>query len=253
VDQQALNPHLSQIATLWSVVCQAHQGTDGAMAEARRQLLERYGNAVYRYLLKALRGADAADDVFQEFALRFVRGDFKRADPERGRFRDFVKTALFHLVVNHHQRQRRRPEPLADDEPGPAVEPPSVSDLDGDFRAGWRDELLARTWAQLAEVERQTGQPFHAVLRFRADHPDLASPQMADALGARLGKPLNAAAVRQTLHRARGRFADLLLDEVLHSLATPTQEELVEELIELGLLEYCRPALERRAAPGPAA
>ncbi len=74
----------------------------------------------------------------------------------------------------------------------------------------------------------------------------MPSAQVAGELGARLGRPLTAAGVRQTLHRARDRFADLLLDEVVHSLDRPAVTHLEDELIELGLLEYCRPALERR-------
>ena len=77
--------HLSQIQTLWSVVELAH-GDDTAMQSAQQKMLDRYGGAVRRYALAALRDEDAADDVFQEFALKFVRGDFRAADPGRGRF-----------------------------------------------------------------------------------------------------------------------------------------------------------------------
>jgi RNA polymerase sigma-70 factor (ECF subfamily) len=70
---------------------------------------------------------------------------------------------------------------------------------------------------------------------------------MAAQLSTELGKPLTAAGVRQLLHRARERFADLLLEEVAQSLAEPSPERLEQELLELGLLEYCRPALQRRA------
>jgi RNA polymerase sigma-70 factor (ECF subfamily) len=85
----------------------------------------------------------------------------------------------------------------------------------------------------------------YAVLRFRADHPEMRSPQMAEELAARLGRPCTPAGVRQALHRAREKFADLLLDEVTHSLEDPTAEHLEQELVDLGLLDYCRPALER--------
>src|SRR5436305_1077832 len=88
---------LSRITTCWTLVAQAHRGPREAIPEAQRQLLERYCGAIYRYLLGSLRNADAADEVAQEFAYCFVRGDFKGADPQRGRFRDFVKTVLFHL------------------------------------------------------------------------------------------------------------------------------------------------------------
>ena len=91
---------LSRMQTLWTLVCKAHQGTDESGREARTALLERYGGAVRRYLLGAVRDADAADDLAQEFAVKFLRGDFRNADPEQGRFRSFLKTALFRLVVD---------------------------------------------------------------------------------------------------------------------------------------------------------
>ncbi|MEX2093624.1 MAG: hypothetical protein WD971_13145, partial [Pirellulales bacterium] len=80
------DPHLSQIQTLWSVVELAH-GDDPAMQSAQQKMLDRYGGAVRRYALAALRDEDAADEVFQEFALKFVRGDFRAAAVQRLRVR----------------------------------------------------------------------------------------------------------------------------------------------------------------------
>src|SRR5262249_35853554 len=146
---------------------------------------------------RLLADESAAEDLFQEFALRLVHGDLRGADPGRGRFRDFVKGVLFHLVADHHKRQHRRPRPLPSAYPEPAVEPPTLAGLAGDLVAGGREELLARSWAALAEVERQTGWPVHTVLRLRAEHPDRPSPQLAEDLRARLGKPFTAAGARQ--------------------------------------------------------
>src|SRR5260370_16186931 len=114
MDDSPIRPsaNLGDIATHWSVVRQAHQGSGVAVDRARQELMERYSGAVYRYLLGALRDRHAADDLFQEFALRFLRGDFRNADPERGRFRNFVKTALYHLIVDYQNRRRARPAPL---------------------------------------------------------------------------------------------------------------------------------------------
>lgn len=242
---------LSQMATLWSLVCQAHQGPEEAMRSARQRLLERYGGAVRRYLLGALREADAADDLVQEFALQFLRGGFRRADPERGHFRNFLKTALFRLVVQYRRRQQRQPLPLREDAVEAAADP-APADSEHDFLRSWRDELLARAWHALERAEGPTGPPFYAVLRFRADHADMRSAEMARQLAAQLGRPLTAAGFRQTLHRARERFADALLNEVLHSLDRPTEEQLAQELIDLGLLGYCQPALRRRGRGGEA-
>ena len=76
----------------------------------------------------------------------------------------------------------------------------------------------------------------------------MPSPEMANRLSVTLGKPINAAAVRQMLHRAREKFADLLLEQVAHSLDDPNPEQLGQELEDLGLIDHVRPALERRGA-----
>src|SRR4051812_10699254 len=91
VDDIQLNQRLSQLSTCWTLVAQAHAGDAGVEAAAQAALLQRYQSAVYRYLLGAVRDPDTADELFQEFALRFVRGDFRHADATRGRFRNYVK------------------------------------------------------------------------------------------------------------------------------------------------------------------
>jgi RNA polymerase sigma-70 factor (ECF subfamily) len=257
VDAGTGERRLSHLSTLWSVVCQAHQGPEEAMRTARQRLLERYGGAVRRYLAGAVREQDAADELLQEFALRFLRGDFRRANPERGRFRNFLKAALCRLVVQY-QRRRQRALPLREDAEELAhVDPGPAEGSDHAFLCSWRDDLLARAWEALERVQEQTGQPFYKVLRFRAEHADLRSPQMAAQLSAQLGKPLTAGGVRQMLHRARDHFAAALLEEVVHSLDTPTQQCLEDELLDLGLLDYCRTTLQKRgsagASPVPAA
>ena len=102
----------------------------------------------------------------------------------------------------------------------------------------------------LEKHEQETGQLYYTVLQHRAKRPEVRSAEMAEYLSAELGKPLRADAVRQTLHRAREKFAELLLDEVLQTLREPTVEMLEEELIDIGLSDYCRPALDKLRAGG---
>ena len=97
---------LSRIETLWSLVRRADGGPANDVNAARKQLIERYGGAVRRYLRQLLQNADAADEIFQEFALELVHGNLQGADPQRGRFRNFVKGTLFHLVADYRNQQR---------------------------------------------------------------------------------------------------------------------------------------------------
>ncbi|HEY3392380.1 MAG TPA: sigma-70 family RNA polymerase sigma factor [Lacipirellulaceae bacterium] len=239
--------HLSRLETAWSMVRRAH-GDHTSVRTAQQRLLDRYGGAVRRYALAALRDEDAADEIFQEFALKFVRGDFGNADPRLGRFRAFVKTVVYRLIVDYQrrQKQRLREGPMNADVAKPAAGAEEVRTDDAAFRTSWRDELLARCWQKLEEDQRRSGKSHFTALRFRVDHPDLRSPELAEGLSKHLGHTINAGAVRVLLHRARESFAELLLDEVRESLADGSLAEAEEELIELDLLEYCRPALDRR-------
>jgi RNA polymerase sigma-70 factor (ECF subfamily) len=242
---ESADARLSHITTLWTLVQRAHREPAEEVQAAQKALIERYGGAVRRYLGAALRDPDAAADVFQEFACRLLRGDLRGADQTRGRFRDFVKGVLFHLIADYHNQQRRRPQPLVMEPASPEDEAAALAEADRAFLENWRADLLARSWAGLEALEQATGQPWYAVLRFRAEHPELRSPELAERLSVQLGRPLTAVGVRQTLHRARDKFADLLLYEVRQSLEEPTRERLEQELVDLGLLDYCRPALER--------
>jgi len=248
LEQHELESHLSRIETHWTAVVRAHRGpADGAVA-ARASLLERYGGAVRRYLLASLRDVDAADELAQDFALRFLQGDFRNADPGKGRFRDFLKRAVYHLMVDFHRKRRSQPRPLAEDVLDHAVNSSDSwdRDLDRQFLESWREQLMAHAWAALDGVQERTGQPFADVLRLRVASPDLQSSQLAERLSERLGRPVNAGWVRIILHRARDLFVESLLVEVERSLGGRSQERLEDELREVGLLEYCRSALKRR-------
>src|SRR5947209_19954052 len=143
MDDHLIRPsaNLGDIATHWTVVRQAHQGSGEAVDRAKQELMERYSGAVYRYLLGALRDQHAADDLFQEFSLRFLRGDFRNANPERGRFRDFVKTSIFHLIVDHQKQRKKQPLPLAPGIAEPAVAP-NQAESEQQFLESWRETLM---------------------------------------------------------------------------------------------------------------
>ena len=159
---------LSSISTRWSLVFDAHHGQGSRVTAAQGALMQRYCGAVYRYLLAVLRDPNEADEVAQEFALRFIRGDFKRADPERGRFRDYVKTVLYHLLADHHKRRQARPRPLPADSGELPAAAPDVAVQEQEFVQRWREALLERTWEALAAAQEQAGTLYYTVLRWRA-------------------------------------------------------------------------------------
>ena len=178
MDDRILHSRLSRISTIWTLVGDAQRPTADAASKAQLALIQHYQGAVYRYLLGAVHDADIADELFQEFALRVLQGAFRHAEPGRGRFRDYLKTALVHLVIDYRNRQRRRPLAL-----DPAVaEVAAEEDLtvgDEQFFRSWREGLLAGAWACLEQAECRGEQPYYSVLRFRAENPEASSAEMA--------------------------------------------------------------------------
>jgi RNA polymerase sigma-70 factor (ECF subfamily) len=231
---------LSQIETHWSLLIQAHQAPEPSARQARLELLPRYSRAVDRYLRRLVGDENDAQDLCQEFAVRFLRGDFRHADPERGRFRDYLKTSLHHLVSDFYRRRQAQAQgvPLDSQLLGGLVAP---ADRDAEFQAFWRAAVLDRTWAELAQHSAANNQLFYEVLRLRADDPTRTSEWIAGELARRHGRPFTAPGVRQLLHRARERFGELLRREVALSLGTEDPEAVTAELAELGLLVYCQP------------
>ncbi len=240
-------PRLADLSTQWNLVFEARSGTPEEVSLAMSRLMCRYAGAVHRYLLKALKNPEAAEELDHEFAVRFLRGDFKYGDPSRGRFRDYVKRAVQNLMKDYYRRRRR--DGAATLEPGlhePAVLDEGPAQFDRQFLMSWRNDLMDRTWGALHDLERATGQPYHTILRLRVDEPGLTSREWAARLSERLGRPVTPGAFRQALQRARREFALRLLAEVRASLLEdPTPQALEEELADLELLEYCRPYLQR--------
>jgi RNA polymerase sigma-70 factor (ECF subfamily) len=245
-DSSVAGRHLSQIETVWPILRSAHAGAPGEVNAAQETILLRYRPAVFRYLMACLGNLDQAEEIYQEFALRLVRGDFRNADPNRGRFRDLLKSSLYHLMIDHLRRKKKQESCLEKLEIEPAVQLPI--DSDRHFLDAWRADLLNRSWEGLAEEENRTSKPLYTVLHLRAEKPDHRSAQLAEELGLRFGKPLSPEWVRKWLLAARDKFADLLLAEVGASLRNPTLEIIEEELIDLGLFEYCRVAVAKKRA-----
>lgn len=239
---------LSQLTTRWSVIFEACHGPERADRSAQAQVLERYCGAIYRYALRVLGDPDLAEEACQEFAYRFVRGDFRHADPAKGRFRDYVKTAVIHLFgeFRRARKARARKMPLGAQVAVAPLTPPPIEADEAEFLALWRKELLNRAWREMELGQSSTGPPYYAALRLKAGAPELSAADLALRLREAGHGDYTAASVRQVLHRSREVFAERLLDEVRRSILSNEPGALADELAELDLLIYCREALKRR-------
>jgi hypothetical protein len=118
----------------------------------------------------------------------------------------------------------------------------------GDFAIRWRDRLSAFGAAIFRTLYAGDGcRRMVARTRLGGVGASFPPPEPVSESGVRpqLGKPVSGAWVRKTLQRGHDKYADLLLDEVAHSLPAATPESLRQELQELDLFKYCGAALQR--------
>jgi len=232
------DPRLSQLTTRWTLLAQAH-AADPAVAEAARSdFLPRYCAPVYRYLLGIAGDADRAEELAQEFAVRFLRGDFRHARPERGRFRDYVKVAVIHLIDEYRRRWQAAGRFVPLDSTGSAAATVPAGQAAGTLEEFWRQTLLNLAWAGLERPADEGGPLLYEVLRLKADDPERLSADIAAELARRHGRPFTTANVRQMLHRAREKFRELLWREAAESIPSDDPAAVEAELAELGLLAY---------------
>ena len=228
---------ISQLQTKWDEIFAAHakekDGTETEIQLAQECVLSRYGGCVYNYLLGATQDHAIADELAQEFAFRFVRGDFVNAHPSKGRFRDYLKAALSNLVNEYfRQRPRVKPDSLHDS----AVVAMPFENLENEFNQTWREEVIRSTWKALKEFDARKRNHYYTVLKLRAESPHNSSVQLATTLSQQLDQELTPDWVRQKLHRARQKFAEFLLAEVRKTI--DDEDRLEEELADLKLLKY---------------
>ena len=218
---------LTTLETSWTQIHTAHTSGPAGQA-AMRDLIGRYHDAVHRYLRLKLRDRNLADEVFQEFWMKLLGHKLAGADDTKGRFRDYLRTVLHRLIVDHFRGRKLQPLP-----PGDLLDP---SGQDLEFDRVWREKIIQRVWSRLETYEASTPKNRYAtVLHLRVENSDAPIEDLASGLATKLGAKITPEAFRKTLQRARGKFLHLLVEELRVTIHPATPEDIEAEIFDLGL------------------
>jgi len=219
--------HLTDLATSWTTIRNAH--TPGPVGQAAmHELIGRYHDAVERYLRLKLRDSNLADEVFQEFWTKLLTHKLAGADSNKGRFRDYLRTVLHRLIIDHFRVKKLQPLPPGDllDESSP----------DAEYDRVWREVVIKRAMSRLETYEIKTPKNrYHTVLQLRRVHPKAPIEDLAAELGTQLGLTITPEAFRKTLQRARAKFLELLIQELRDTIHPAEPEDVEAEIFDLGL------------------
>ena len=240
---EEVSPNLGSINTRWSMVRQAHKRSDSgdSGSQAREALVMQYASAIRKFVFVVVKDDHLADELAQDAIVRLLKGDFSGADPNRGRFRDLLKTAIRNMARNTWNKNQRRSSVALDLQ---LIDSSESDELDELWTKECRDLFLSNAWKNLEEWEAANpGSVAFTLLRLRSQYPDDSSDQVAQRLSEEKGKTYNSENTRQQLRRARVRFAEYLVTEIADGLGDPTPENLKEELVLLGLYSSVRDVL----------
>ncbi len=215
-------------STRWSVVLKAGQAPAADAREALAVLCRDYWYPLYVYARHRVNDAHEAQDLIQEFFVRLLeKRVIAAADPQRGRFRSFLLTSLRNFLANEWAKARAAKR-------GPQAAPRALDLQSGEsrylrevagaltperlFERRWAETLLDRVTNRLQEEFRRAGKaPHFEHLKVFLTGRD-AAVSYADA-GGKLGISQGAAMV--AAHRMRRRYRELLLAEIVQTLADP--------------------------------
>jgi len=215
--------------THWSLVRRAATPSPEGRV-ALEALCRAYWFPVYAFARKQGCNAADAEDVTQDFFAEIVRSEFlQRADPDRGRFRSYLLTAVKRRIVNAHERASAEKrggkarlvsidEPLAEkqfleiDDPG--LDPSQT------YERSWALTVLQRARQRLRAEQAALGR----LSEFELLEPFLSAPPAEGeyaSLAANLKMARNGVAV--AVHRLGKSFRNLVRDEIADTVEDPAE------------------------------
>ena len=208
-------------------------------SQALEDLCKMYWYPVYAFARRQGQTAEDAQDLVQAFFLDLLeRNSFAVADPERGRFRNFLLTSFlnFHSKQREYGRALKRgggktvlsfETELAEQRFGLAAE--SNCTPEQQFLREWTLDLLDQALLELGKeyIARAQGELFEALKDYLAE----ATPPPYEEIAQQLGKSVGS--VRVALHRVRGRYRSAVRAAIAHTLPHECADEVDRELEEL--------------------
>jgi RNA polymerase sigma factor (sigma-70 family) len=216
--------------TNWSVLRKAAAGPSTEAHEALGRLCETYWPPVYAFIRVRGHSPSDAEDLTQSYFARFFeKGYIRDFQPERGRFRTFLRASVTHFLANEWDRGRAVKRgggqagislDAATAEERLRLEPVDRLTPETVFERQWAASVLARCLERLRREQEASGggERFgHLKAFLSGDGEGSGYAALARELG------LSESAVRVAVHRLRRRFCAVLREEVAETLADPSE------------------------------
>jgi DNA-directed RNA polymerase specialized sigma24 family protein len=221
-------------ATRWTLVIEA---ASPSAREALNQLCQVYWPPIYAFTRgQGFSSSDAADLTQGFFAHILEHRALNAVAPEKGKFRSFLQKSLSNFLNNERDRANARKRggttPIVSidaemEEGRHPLEMAGAADPMKLYDRRWALALLDEVLAKLEQ--RWQGQEKAAL--FAQLRPYLTG-EVGEGSYATLAANLRMSdgAVKTALHRLRREFGDVLRSEIRHTLASPSEQDVKDEI-----------------------
>lgn len=212
----------------------------------RQRFIERYQKAVMAFLKTKMGDAQASEAVWDLFVEKCMAGKLGGYDPSRS-FRTYLKTVLRNTCYEY---LRKKPQSMAKlDSMADAI--PDISDSEA-------DEAFDRTLVQslfnaALSAVRTIDVLQYVCLKLNAEALSAgvsppSTSELAKVLSLESGRTISRDNAKQIKSRASKQFSKQLIDEVAKLICSDDLGEVEATLGEMGILKYCKNALQKRRA-----
>jgi RNA polymerase sigma-70 factor (ECF subfamily) len=213
--------------TRWTMILAAGTPTDPESRQALAALCEGYWYPVYAFVRRKGYNADSAQDLTQGFFTALLSGTLlERADPQKGRFRAFLLTAVKFFLADEADRlsaQKRGggalPFSLDDAETRYVKEAAHDETPERIFERRWARAVLDRVVSLLREDFVRHGRldHFNQLKAYLMSQSEVPYAELATKL------EIRESALRSGVHRFRKRYRELLRAEVASTVVDPQE------------------------------
>ena len=215
--------------THWSVVLSAAEKDSLQASAALEKLCRTYWPPLYTYIRRQGHRQEDAQDLTQAFFAKLLEKNFwARADPQKGRFRSFLLTALRHFLAD--ERDRARTAKRGGGAPLISFDDTAVEEK---FLKGSDEQLngehqFDRQWARAVLDQARARLRQECVASGKSELYDrvnlLGGKQERSVtyvdIAAELG--MSVSGVKSAVSRLRERYAELVREEVAQTVSSPT-------------------------------
>ena len=224
--------------TRWSTVLAAIDPSATIFHEALNKLCRTYWYPIYALARRSgVSPHDAADFTQSFFSLLIEKSRLKNVDPSKGKFRSFLLASFKNFLHNEHDKEHAQKrgggqELLSLDEDTAEgryqLERGDHTSAERLYDVQWAVTLVNEVVEELRADYTQAGEtPLFEALQpyLTGDVPDGCLAEIASRLA------INPSTLKSRLHRLRREeFGARLRQQVCHTLANPTEQDVRDEL-----------------------